>query len=127
MLYAVSDYPVGGCCVVFGVLLMVILENLSHHFLSTLKTTGNEDTAHEEGKCGHHEDMGSLQESEIDARQPSQISAADGHRHGCVAANTAANCWASSVSQGHGMSVRHKITAYMFELGCVVHSFLIGK
>jgi len=157
MLSVVSDYPVGNCCVVFGVLLMVVLENLSHHFMSTLKTagtlhacggskaaliahehvhggagtTGKEETVHE-GKCGHHDDAGSSIEAEEESREvwlskTNEITAADGHTHGCVAANTAANCWASQSSQGHGVSVRHQITAYMFELGCVVHSFLVGE
>ena len=154
MLSLVSDFPVGNCCVVFGVLLMVIMENLSHHFMSThqspLHACGNQvwikedaliahehvhgaekETGHEEGKCGHHDvtDGFDAQRDPEDEQQSksNEVKAADGHTHSCVAANTAANCWASQSSQAQGVSIRHQITAYMFELGCVVHSFLVGE
>ncbi len=59
---------------------------------------------------------------------PLSPTAEDGHTHSCVAANTAANCWASqqSLAMENG-SLKQQISAYMFEIGCVVHSFLIGE
>ena len=152
-LEAVSDFPIGGCCIVFGVLLMVIMENLSHHFMSTSKagmfhSHGHDDNAmhghehHAHGgsgvkatqpakedashiQCGGNhveEDLLDDIEAQDDIASPS--TAADGHHHSCVAANTAANCWPSQPPQGS--TLRDTVTAYMFELGCVVHSFLVG-
>ena len=126
LLLVVSDFPVGNCCLVFGVLLMVFMENLSHHFMSTRQSVLH--------ACGNHDESDNLeaagQESQKDQQsKTSEIIpvAADGHTHSCVAANTAANCWASQSSQAQGVSIRDQISAYMFELGCVVHSILIGE
>ncbi|PNW81418.1 hypothetical protein CHLRE_07g355150v5 [Chlamydomonas reinhardtii] len=52
-----------------------------------------------------------------------------GHNHVCVSRGSAGN-WFSSTSpaatQAASGSLRLKILAYMFELGCVFHSFIIG-
>jgi len=144
-------HGLGGCCAVFGVLLMVIMENLSHHFMSTSKagmfhSHGHDDHAphgahaHSYGDadspvkasqtaqediaqvtCGSNHVVGEDREAQHDISDPP--TASDGHHHSCVAANTAAN-WASQAPPGS--NVRDTISAYMFELGCVIHSFLIG-
>ena len=170
-LNVVSDFPIGGCCVVAGILLMVIMENLSHHFMSQSKFGGlhthgdggsdGGDSTHAapHGHSASHQHLAphehsvshehaalealdvdnlfhdnchiNLKDGDMEAGAgPSVLADAtsDGHTHGCVAANTAANCWASQqTSQAYGTTIRQQVTAYMFELGCVVHSFLVGE
>ncbi|KAG2434372.1 hypothetical protein HYH02_012387 [Chlamydomonas schloesseri] len=62
--------------------------------------------------------------------EPCYTRASDpGHNHVCVSRGSAGN-WFSSTSPAttHAVagSLRLKVLAYMFELGCVFHSFIIG-
>lgn len=163
------DYPVASCCVVFGVLAMVIIENTSRTFL---RGTGG-------GSCGHHHgpdpveadgdekhvhtpdghshshsrnDLAGATTGAVCTHSEHIPIAADvppsgpratayrhdeeqPHTHSCVAVNNAAN-WASNPAHAHvpgfpskdndNDALSTQVMAYMFELGCVIHSFLIG-
>ncbi|KAG2485133.1 hypothetical protein HYH03_016120 [Edaphochlamys debaryana] len=57
----------------------------------------------------------------------SRLPGVSGHCHDCVARSTAPN-WATAVkaTQAEGSPLRLRILAYLFELGCIFHSFIIG-
>ena len=195
-----NGYPVDSACVVFGILFMVVLENVSRGMLAelghhhegdmgeTTEASLTDDAADHHPSCGgtpgacttldaitkrssssSHKARKAPELRDIEslvlppALTASQVALAarasiealvDGsaaaaqvsqqqqqaetsghceddhgsmqgaHTHGCVAVNTAANAPLPTMqSQG---DVRYKITAYMFELACVIHSVLIG-
>lgn len=157
-----DGYPVDACCVLFGIMFMVILENVSRSWLTQLGKRGEDnelegDHEHEhpvvelhkwqELKPQHtkrHVDHSLVQmlttsdrrtESEVAEAARVEISSVIntgschddslGHTHGCVVVNTAANASLAS-AHAHG-ALHYQITAYMFELACIIHSVLIGE
>jgi zinc transporter 1/2/3 len=190
-----DGYPVDAACVLFGILFMVILENVSRGMLSELGAHGDSDQedafADQHQSCGgdaakptacttmaalskrsasHHKptlkpspgsqgkDVESLvlqpaltasqlalaaresieamvdgsaaaaqvQKQEASGHCDDEHGSIEGasHTHGCVAVNTAAN--APLPTMQTQSALRYQITAYMFELACVIHSVLIG-
>jgi zinc transporter 1/2/3 len=118
----IMDYPLGGCCALFGVLVMVITENLSHYFMQSSGQQGIMHT-HPHATPPSGKDLEEeLVKEELELQEAKTHSKAeDSHTHSCVAVSTAAN-WATSNRSAAHLTVM----AYMFELGCVVHSFLVG-
>ena len=131
----------------FGILLMVVLENITHHFMAKMgggrgrlhqhvhasgadlsvaatAASAPADDVEDGGKLYH---SGKAEGCPADSSFVQHQDAIDaGHSHSCIAANTAANSVRISQHPSH-QSSKDLITAYMFELGCVVHSFLIGE
>ncbi|GAX83015.1 hypothetical protein CEUSTIGMA_g10442.t1 [Chlamydomonas eustigma] len=125
-LFEIMDYPLAGCGAMFGIIVMVITENLSHHFM---QSSGQHGITHahphaiaQSGKDLEQELVkGGLELPEAKLHENSQGNLEDNHTHSCMAVSTAAN-WATA-----NRSVAHQtVMACMFELGCVVHSFLVG-
>lgn len=166
------DYPVASCCVVFGVLAMVIIENTSRSFLRGSGACSHHhgpepEPAESDGEEKHVHAPDGHSHSHSHTRNGLAASSASGavcthsehipiaadvppsgprvafvayrhdeeqpHTHSCVAVNNAAN-WASNPAHAHvpgfpskdNEAISNQIMAYMFELGCVIHSFLIG-
>jgi zinc transporter 1/2/3 len=196
-----DGYPVDAACVLFGILFMVILENVSRGMLSELGAHGDSDqqdalassadhAADQYPSCGgdakptacttmaaltkrsasHHKPpvkpypgsqekgietlvlqpaltasqlalaarasieamvdgsaaAAQIQKQEASGHCDDEHGSIEGasHTHGCVAVNTAAN--APLPTMQTQSALRYQITAYMFELACVIHSVLIG-
>ncbi|GLI59604.1 hypothetical protein VaNZ11_001534 [Volvox africanus] len=58
----------------------------------------------------------------MDSSVTAGCTALHGHSHVCVSHGSASN-WIAAVAMG---SLRLKVIAYLFELGCIFHSFIIG-
>lgn len=110
-----AEYPYGPLAVVFGVLVMVCTESLSRAFMH--KHHLDDNTADAAAKPA------APLPAIADEATSSHARNSDFHSHTCVAVNNAAG-WATSPQAA---SVRLQIIAYMFEIACVVHSFLIGE
>ncbi|PNG99186.1 Fe(2+) transport protein 2, partial [Tetrabaena socialis] len=127
------EYPLGGVCVLFGVALMVFLEHLAHT-MHTGHTAAGADgqpsgasqplavRAAEDLAMGKG-DVGAVVPMPDDSHARASL-VDEGHAHACVSHGSASN-WATAAPEAEG-SLRLRVLAYMFELGCVFHSFIIG-
>jgi ZIP zinc/iron transport family len=101
------SYPVGPCCAMFGILCMLITDNLTRVFLANTRvsTLGAEATV-EEATVGV---------AVAEAIKPAQS----------VDMEEFTPDWNDNSSVG-SLVLQDQITAYMFEVGCLIHSLLIG-
>lgn len=131
------EYPLGGVCVLFGVVLMVIMEHVAHIMHDTHLAHGHHtrdaelavvapadacDAKHHSDGGKHHSDA--VAPVDGDGLAPSPGPGED-HSHVCVSRGSASN-WVAAGTAEAGASLRLRIVAYMFELGCIFHSFIIG-
>eukprot|EP00798_Chlamydomonas_sp_ICE-L_P027974 gene27974-8859_t len=146
-----DDYPYGGPTIVFGIIVMVLMENMSQVFMARkhLHSHGHshahahDSRAHEELEHkGMEESLPLEEEKEAKkdagsddmppapvkpAQDASVISiAVDDHSHSCLSTNNTANWLSSTADPMAETSIRAQVAAYMFEFGCVAHSFIIG-
>ncbi len=165
------EYPLGGTCVLFGVVLMVLLEHTAHILhapqhgsgSSPLCSSGSGRDAPVQNTDGSApcapgavavpatsaraaavsyqpqlnqqcdlEPVGgpkySSSSSPAKAQQevPADLEADVGHSHVCVSRGPASN-WLSAANAAELVGgLRLRVVAYMFELGCIVHSVIIG-
>ncbi|GFR42139.1 hypothetical protein Agub_g2985, partial [Astrephomene gubernaculifera] len=165
-----SEYPLGGVCVLGGVVLMVGLEHLAHimhshpaggvdkrdhHHSATANGDGTTALGGAAagpgaatvavgpcsgGGCGAvtpvMEGVPVQAEASKHAHSfplsPSQpplpcapVAAGEGHSHVCVSRGSASNWVAAAAVETLG-GLRQRVVAYLFELGCIFHSFIIG-
>lgn len=105
------DYPLGGVCILSGLLSMSIVEHLSHSWKSK---PGNDDHV-------------LATDSDIEAPlsdKPHEDSHSNGdHNHTCISNLTSTTLANVALQRGN----RNKqLSLYMFEFACVFHSLIIG-
>lgn len=142
-LNSLMTFPVGGCTILFGIIVLVLIDNSLAAFLAPehYKQHIQEEIAAKEDPAlkPHKHDHG--------AHAHSAAAAADGHKHGhqhevaigssaaaaaaaaahthqCLRSMNASN-WVASGSKPT-RSIRQYVTAYTMELGCIFHSIIIG-
>ncbi|KXZ44705.1 hypothetical protein GPECTOR_63g32 [Gonium pectorale] len=136
------EYPLGGTCVVFGVALMVLLEHTAHIMhgnggAASVSALEAEQSTVAAG-CAvppasadvQFKTQASLEPKTTASGQLRQSSGEvgstpAGHSHVCVSRGSASNWVAATAVEAVG-SLRLKVVAGLFELGCIFHSFIIG-
>ena len=137
-------YPLGGTCVLFGVVLMVLLEHLAHVFHdSHSHGTGQQQHVQLPVACRHDEPVSAKlaaplvhsedaassggNEHNDNAHSALHRASTESHAHVCVSRGAAGNWVAADAAEADASnSLRLRILAYMFEMGCIFHSFIIG-
>ncbi|KXZ44706.1 hypothetical protein GPECTOR_63g33 [Gonium pectorale] len=142
------EYPLGGTCVLFGIALMVLLEHTAHIMHgSASKAASNHACSKNGDGAGHHHvgavpaasdepDAGAVALKAMISSPLAGASSAGlmtsesgepaaGHSHVCVSRGSASNWMAATAVEAMG-SLRLKVVAGLFELGCIFHSFIIG-
>ena len=103
-LAVVVSFPVGPCCVIFGILCMLITDNLTRVFLANSCRHGGGEEA-TVGVAAAAEAIKPAQSVDVEESTKPE--------------------WNDDSSVGSSV-LQDQITAYMFEVGCLIHSFLIG-
>lgn len=110
------DFPIGACCVLFGLLAMSIFDNMSHSWKNKqisqeidIETPLNEII--ETGECSHT----CIQHCCHDDRNTE-------HEHTCIT-NLNSKTLVNVVIE---TEKTQQVSVYLFEFACVFHSFLIG-
>jgi zinc transporter 1/2/3 len=137
-------YPLGGTCVLFGVVLMVLLEHVAHVFHDSHSHGAGQQQhvqlpvacRHDEPASGklevplvHADDAAGAGNVDLDVNPHSALHRAstESHAHVCVSRGAAGNWVAADAAEADASnSLRLRILAYMFEMGCICHSFIIG-
>ncbi|KAG2495363.1 hypothetical protein HYH03_006631 [Edaphochlamys debaryana] len=150
------EYPIGGVCVLFGVVLMVLLEHLAHlmhgdggdghkHGAARALRPDAADSGWSEG-ASPLKAVSSLKVipavGDVEADPTPGAGACKGdhahsHHAGAVAEAASehthvcvsrgpASNWLSSAASDVIGTARDQIVAMLFELGCIFHSFIIG-
>lgn len=96
------DYPVGSCCVLAGVLVLLVLETASHTFFETHSSLG--PSLHTQGHLTLEPPPTEGQHDTV--KRPSMSD--------------------STPKSGRNVTPRLKVIATVMELGCIFHSVLIG-
>jgi len=110
-----SSFPVGATCVLAGLVSIAIVDGLSHSLKPSVEPEEDlEKALHSTSDCAqcvHH----CNQEDEDGV----------GHSHTCISTlNT--RTLASVATQNHPTHTKSVISLYLFEVACVLHSFIIG-
>lgn len=111
------EFPIGACCVLFGLLSMSIFDNMSHSW-------NNKDTSNnhldietplneiiENGSCGHS----CIQHCHQDEKNAE-------HDHTCIT-NLNSKTLVNVVIE---TEKNKQVSVYLFEFACIFHSFIIG-
>ncbi len=118
MIGELIDYPAGACATLFGIIVMIVAGTLSRYI---------------GGKSGKIASETGLQKLELESRKsPSKALPSDGEV--VSSASVYEGHYGAHTHYGASLEVDLKEElqpssqdAYMFELGCVIHSFLIGE
>ena len=106
------DFPLGTCCVLFGLLSMSIFDNMSHSWSISNATDNDIETPLndiiESGVC----DNSCIQHCHQDGE----------HDHTCIT-NLNSRTLGSVVIEANK---KKQLSVYLFEFACVFHSFIIG-
>jgi solute carrier family 39 (zinc transporter), member 1/2/3 len=105
------DFPIGSCCILFGLLSMSIFDNMSHSWNinkidNDIETPLNDMI--ENGCC----DNSCVQHCHLDEQ----------HDHTCIT-NLNSKTLGNVVVE---LNKKKQVSVYLFEFACVFHSFLIG-
>jgi zinc transporter 1/2/3 len=110
------DFPIGACCVLFGLLSMSIFDNMSHSWNNKessqhtdIETPLNEII--ETGNCDHS----CIQHCHQDENN-------NEHDHTCIT-NLNSKTFVNAVIE---TDKNKQVSVYLFEFACVFHSFIIG-
>ncbi|GIL77054.1 hypothetical protein Vretimale_3218 [Volvox reticuliferus] len=132
------EYPLGGTCALAGIALMILLEHVAHIMhngennvvrvgaggtaaaavAAVAADTVSDCTLKVPPSCSSD-----LQNK--DSGIATGVTALQPHAHGCVSRGSATNWISAGALEAMG-SLRLKVIAYLFELGCIFHSFIIG-
>jgi zinc transporter 1/2/3 len=115
-------FPLGACCILFGILSMSIFEHVSHSWVSS-KTFSQGDVeiplcdnvSIDCANCHQHCNQAPTEHDEITVMD---------HTHTCVVnlGSKSLSCVATTEKS----TKRKVIVLYLFEFACVFHSFIIG-
>ena len=100
------DFPIGACCVLFGLLSMSIFDNMSHSWNN--KETSQQNEIIETGNC----DNSCVQHCHQNTD----------HDHTCIT-NLNSKTLVNVVIETYK---NKQVSVYLFEFACVFHSFIIG-
>ncbi|KAJ9514999.1 hypothetical protein QJQ45_017004 [Haematococcus lacustris] len=126
-------YDVSGCTIVFGVILMVVLQSIAHSSMASASVAKAGSAGALPSICvspDHAESANTGGQAHVNPKHvpvvvisatPGQ-NALDPHGHICARTNHMA-MQAAAISSS---SLRQQAMAMMFELGCIFHSFIIG-
>ncbi len=106
------DFPLGACCVLFGLLSMLVFDNMSHSWIMSRNNNDIETPLNdiiETGNC----DNSCIQHCHNDENN---------HEHICIT-NLNSKTLGNVVVE---LNKKKQITVYLFEFACVFHSFIIG-
>lgn len=111
------DFPIGACCVLFGLLSMSIFDNMSHSW-------NNKDTSN------HHLDIETPLNEIIENRNCDHLciqhchqdEQSTDHDHTCIT-NLNSKTLVNVVIE---TEKNKQVSVYLFEFACVFHSFIIG-
>lgn len=137
-LNSLMDFPVGGCAVLFGILVLVIIDNsltavlAPEHYKQHIRdqmASKEKENGRAQERHGHGEHAASAAAG-IHGHDHHQHDAAavggnaSAHSHQCLRTMNASNWVASGTKPTR--SIRQYVTAYTMELGCIFHSVIIG-
>lgn len=108
------DFPVGACCVLSGLLTMMIFDNMSHSWVIDADNTDIETPLNDIIETGHC-DSSCIQHCHQEDNNRS-------HEHTCIT-NLNTKTLGSVVIETDN---KKQVSVYLFEFACVFHSFIIG-
>eukprot|EP00878_Enallax_costatus_P000535 GHUV01000630.1.p1 GENE.GHUV01000630.1~~GHUV01000630.1.p1 ORF type:complete len:388 (+),score=25.50 GHUV01000630.1:179-1342(+) len=141
-LNSLMRFPIGGCTILFGILVLVIIDNSLAAFLAPdhykqhirdqiafkeKEKIHEKQEKHGHGHGGHAPAAAADGAHGHDHHQhdlPVVGGNASAHSHQCLRSMNASN-WVANGSKPT-RSIRQYVTAYTMELGCIFHSVIIG-
>jgi solute carrier family 39 (zinc transporter), member 1/2/3 len=112
----VVEYPLGGVSILFGIILMSIIEHISHSW------NKNDDTHHSNDLTIVDIEAPFYIDTCCEHTECNMNEATDEHKHSCIT-NLNSKSFASVATD---KIMKKRFMLYVFEFACVFHSFIIG-